>query len=420
MTSAGTSAVANRNDAPSGNVTIDETAPAEDGLLTAANTLADEDGLGTVSYQWQRDGIDIPGAINSSYTVLQSDVGSVINVTASYTDGHGTVESVSSENDKPVVNVNDQPEGSVNITGLIVEQQTLSASNTLSDADGMGEVSYQWQRGGSDLEGQTDSTYTLTSADIGTTISVVASYTDGFGANERVTSASVGPILANHLPTGNITIIGVAAEDQTLSVSNMLSDIDGLGEVTYQWQRDGVNIPGETRENYTTTQSDVDSMISVVASYTDSQGTRESVTSSGFGPIANVNDDPTGTVSINGILSERRTLVVDNALSDEDGIGETTYQWQRDGVDIAGATGPSYTLIAEDVGTVITVVASYTDAGGTQETVVSAGVGPIPPNHLPTGSVSISSLAASGQTLSALAELARRRWSWRIQLPVAA
>ena len=87
--------VANVNDAPTGSVTISGT-PAEDQTLTASNTLADEDGLGAISYQWQRDGVDIGGATASTYTLTQADVGTTITVVASYTDNEGTTESVTS------------------------------------------------------------------------------------------------------------------------------------------------------------------------------------------------------------------------------------------------------------------------------------------------------------------------------------
>ena len=43
-------------------------------------TLADEDGLGAISYQWQRNGIDIGGATGSAYTLTQADVGTTIRV----------------------------------------------------------------------------------------------------------------------------------------------------------------------------------------------------------------------------------------------------------------------------------------------------------------------------------------------------
>ncbi|WP_193067544.1 hypothetical protein, partial [Halomonas sp. 3D7M] len=49
--------MANVNDAPIGVVTISGDA-VEDQTLTVSNTLADEDGLGTVTYQWLRDGTE--------------------------------------------------------------------------------------------------------------------------------------------------------------------------------------------------------------------------------------------------------------------------------------------------------------------------------------------------------------------------
>ena len=158
-------------------------------------TLADADGLsGPISYQWYLDGVAIGGATGATYTAVPADVGGVITVVASYTDDQGTFESVSSGATAAVTNVNYAPTGSVTISGTPTEDQTLTASNTLADADGMGPVSYQWQRDGVDIGGATGSTYILGDADVGTTITVVAGYTDGDGTNESVSSAGVGPI----------------------------------------------------------------------------------------------------------------------------------------------------------------------------------------------------------------------------------
>ena len=95
-------------------------------------------------------------------------------------------------------------------------------------------------------------------------------------------------------PPAAVTISGTPTEDQTLTAANTLADEDGLGTISYQWQRDGVDIGGATASTYTLTQADVGTTITVVASYTDGQGTDESVTSAGVGPVANVNDAPTG------------------------------------------------------------------------------------------------------------------------------
>jgi hypothetical protein len=83
------------NSAPSGTLTISGTAQEGQQLIAIAN-LNDEDELGTIHYQWKRDGEDITDASAQTYTLVQADVGSVITVTVSYTDGGGTAESVTS------------------------------------------------------------------------------------------------------------------------------------------------------------------------------------------------------------------------------------------------------------------------------------------------------------------------------------
>ena len=86
--------------------------------------------------------------------------------------------------------INSAPTGSVTITGTATQGQTLTAANTLADADGLGTISYQWQANGTNITGATNSTYLLTQAEVGKAISVVASYTDGHGTLETVASAS--------------------------------------------------------------------------------------------------------------------------------------------------------------------------------------------------------------------------------------
>jgi len=410
VSSSGVGPVVNVNDPPGGSVIIDNTAPSEGDLLSASNTLTDADGMGAVSYQWQRDGSDIGGETTASYTTIQADVGLAIRVVASYTDLQGTFESVPSLATDLVINVNSAPVGSVNISGIATEDQVLSASNNLADADGMGVVSYQWQRNSVDIAGATSASYTLGDNDAGTTVTVIASYIDGGGTSESVSSAGVGPIVnVNDLPGGVLGIDNSApAEDDVLTAINSLTDADGMGTVNYQWQRNSVDIGGATSISYTLGDSDVGATISVIGSYTDGGGTNESVSSSGVGPVVNVNDLPGGTVNIdNTTPSEGDTLTVSNTLSDADGMGTVSYQWQRDGSDISGETSASYTIVQADVGFAIRVVASYTDLQGTFESVPSLATAlVINVNSAPTGSVNISGTAIENQVLSATNDLA--------------
>jgi Ca2+-binding RTX toxin-like protein len=241
---------------------------------------------------------------------------------ASYTDAQGTDESVTSAATDLVANVNDAPVGAVTITGTATEDQTLTASNDLADEDGLGTISYQWQRDGVDIDGATGETYTLGQADVGAEITVVASYTDAQGTDESVTSAATDLVAnVNDLPTGTVTISGTATEDQTLTASNDLADEDGLGTISYQWQRDGVDIDGATGETYTLGQADVGAEITVVASYTDAQGTDESVTSAATDLVANVNDAPDVVVPLDAVVTEfapQGTVVTTIAATDDD------------------------------------------------------------------------------------------------------
>lgn len=94
----------------------------------------------------------------------------------------------------------------------------------------------------------------------------------------------------------------------------------------------------------------------------------------GNGYVIEYSGDVTETVS-NTVW----TISADtSSINDPDGNGEFQFQWQqsRDGIhdwnDIAGANEASYQATSEDVGSFFRVQISYTDGGGSNETLVSA------------------------------------------------
>jgi hypothetical protein len=79
--------------------------------------------------------------------------------------------------------------GTVSISGTAVVGQTLTADITA--LNGTGAVQYQWKRNGAIISGATGGAYTLTTADLGTSIRVMVSRT-GYGG--IVSSTPVGPV----------------------------------------------------------------------------------------------------------------------------------------------------------------------------------------------------------------------------------
>ena len=436
LTSEATTAVSNINDNPTGSVTIDGTVREDETLTAETTALQDADGLPADAegyrYQWQSNtgangGFEnIENATSQSYTLGDADVGREVQVQVSYTDGNNTDETVTSAPTTAVANINDNPSGSVIIDGTVREDQTLTAnSDNLADADVLGALSYQWQRSNDsgdfeNIENATGETYTLGDADVGRNIRVVVNYTDDGGMDESLTSAATTAVAnINDGPSGSVTIDGRVEEDQILTANvDNVADEDGLGAFSYQWQSNTganggfENIENATSENYTLGDADVNREVRVLVSYTDARGEDETVISDVTAAVGNVNDLPTGDVTITGRVRGDETLTANTgALADEDGLPDDAagyrYQWQRSTdsggfEDIEDATGQSYTLGNEDVGREVQVMVSYTDGNNTDESLNSmptAEVGTA--NIAPTGGVRIDGTVRQGQQLSA-------------------
>ena len=100
--------------------------------------------------------------------------------------------------------VNDLPTGAVTIAGMPIKGQTLTAGNTLADADGLGAINYLWQANGVNIG--IGGSYTLTGNEIGKTITATAKYTDLSGTVESISSAATGLVVDAGTP--GVTIAG--------------------------------------------------------------------------------------------------------------------------------------------------------------------------------------------------------------------
>ena len=370
-----TVAVAGVNDTPGGSPTINGVATEDQTLSVDTSAITDADGLGAFSFQWLRGGSMVVGATGATYLLGDADVGAVIRAQVSYVDGQGTVETLTSSPTSPVANLNDAPTGLPAVTGIVAEDQIVSVDTAaIADADGLGLFSYQWLRGGSAVVGATAASYLLGDADAGSLISVSVSYIDLQGTVETLASAAVVVANINDAPAGAPLVAGAAIEDQTLSAATAaITDADGLGAFNYQWLRDNVAVVGATGATYLLGDADVVAQMSVEVSYTDGQGTFETLTSAPTAPVLNINDTPTGVLLASGGAVNGQTLSADaSGIGDADGLGTLNYQWLRGGSAVGGATGSTYLLGDADVGSQLSVRVTYTDAHGTVESLGSA------------------------------------------------
>ncbi|MDO6732141.1 hypothetical protein Q4577_19070 [Marinovum sp. 2_MG-2023] len=376
------------NSAPTGAANISGTTTQGETLTAETGTIQDLDGLGAFSFQWLRDGVAVSGETASTYQLGQDDVGAEITVTVSYTDGFNAEEQLTSAPTAAVQNVNDGPTGAAAISGTATQGETLTAeTGTIQDPDGLGTFSFQWLRNGVAVSGETASTYQLGQDDVGAEITVTVSYTDGSNADEQLTSAPTAAVQnANDAPTGAATISGTATQGETLTAeTGTIQDLDGLGAFSFQWLRDGVAVSGETASTYQLGQDDVGAEITVSVSYTDGFNADEQLTSAPTAAVQNVNDAPTGAVTVDGTLDPGDVLTANtSAVQDLDGLGTFSFQWLRDGVAISGETGATYTTTNADGETSVSVSIQYTDGGNTVESLTSAGVSIAAPSNIPT------------------------------------
>jgi uncharacterized repeat protein (TIGR02543 family) len=127
-----------------------------------------------------------------------------------------------------------------------------------------------------------------------------------------------------------------------------------FGVTAYQWKRNGVAIASATGKTYTIVQADTNATITVTVW---AENLLDSVDSDSKGPTKKAL--LRGAVTISGVDTVGNTLtaVTDALVSSPLNVnfGDTTYQWKRNGVAIANATGKTYTLVQADTNATITV-----------------------------------------------------------------
>lgn len=182
---------------------------------------------------------------------------------------------------------------------------------------------------------------------------------------------------------GTVTITGEPRQGSTLTAVPAVTDANGVGTLSLQWQvgrGSGPNltwtdIAGANSTTFVPVEAQVGQVLRVVARFTDGLGTAETVFGTASEPVANVNDSPRGTVAVTGAAEQGARLTATATLTDEDGLGTVRLAWQAssDGTEWVDLSTTGSTLALDDalLGQLIRAVARYTDGRGTAEAVPS-------------------------------------------------
>ena len=128
--------------------------------------------------------------------------------------------------------------------------QTVNVGQTATftvSATGAMPLTYQWQKNGANISGATSATYTTpatTSADNGATFGVTVMHSTQSVASSLATLTVNGPPSITSQPSNQTVTVGQTA---TFSVTAA-----GTAPLSYQWQKNQVNIAGATSASYTT------------------------------------------------------------------------------------------------------------------------------------------------------------------------
>ncbi|MFT3887459.1 MAG: hypothetical protein QM713_04755 [Arachnia sp.] len=114
--------------------------------------------------------------------------------------------------------------------------------------------SYQWYRNGKAISKATSSTYTLTSSDKGTTITVKVTGKKAGYVTVAKTSKKTATVKAGTFTTKTPTISGTAKVGKKLTAKT--GTWSPKPSFSYQWYRNGSKIKGATKSTYTLKKSD--------------------------------------------------------------------------------------------------------------------------------------------------------------------
>ncbi|GAA2225081.1 hypothetical protein GCM10009851_05900 [Herbiconiux moechotypicola] len=261
-------------------------------------------------------------------------------------------------------------------------------------------LAYQWTRGTTSIPGATASTYRLTAADVGSTITVTVSASrTGYTTTSKTSAATAKvakPLAFTTAPTP--TVAGTARVGATLTATT--GTWSPAPTLRLQWNRDGAPITGATGQSLTLGAADAGHRITVTVTASRAGYTTTTRTSAATPTVATRPFTTAPTPAVTGTAKVGSTLTAKPGTWSP-AATTTAFQWKRGGASIPGATASTYLLVGADAGTTVTVTVTVKRSGYTTTTRTSTPTAAIAKGTLTIATPTVTGQALTGSTLTA-------------------
>lgn len=260
-------------------------------------------------------------------------------------------------------------------------------------------VAYQWMKAGQPIPGATAATYTPTAADAGARLTVRTIGTKAGYATVLKESAQTAVVALQTLTTMPVpTITGTARVGSVLTANPGTWAPAPVG-LSYQWRRNGTNIPGANAPTYLLTAEDQGRTITVavvgskVGFTTSVPKISAATTTVAAPPASTLTTTPTPTITGTAAIDETLTVTTGTW-----GPAPVTLaiQWMRNGVPILGANATTYRLTAADVDATIRVAVKGTKTGYFAVTKVSAATAAVAGGIIDPDEIAYATIVGTG------------------------
>lgn len=282
------------------------------------------------SYQWYKDDVVIAGAVGTSYTVNAANPG----FEAAYAV-EISAPGVCTERSAPITFTNadnytvtrDNP---ANVVILPSQTQTLSVSTTANGP------TFRWFRNNVEIAGETSSTLTITQdgtyyAQVSQSGGACASSTKDSETTVAVSPASFE--LITDYASAYTACVSTAMVLEVQTVNAVAADgtrtdvtADLLPALTYQWQKDGVAISGQTASSISlvsNTENGDYSLNAIIDAYNETSNTL---------PVQLLTSETLAITSTSTVYCSASDVV---SISTATALVGESYEWQRDGVTVS-------------------------------------------------------------------------------------